>query len=301
MSSFPTKERLEKNLARVVKDFGSHPSILDIRLRISNGMPVITAVGTNAAPPENFPTGISMKMKDGTTFFLPIQWRYSANPSDKQMWKGDSPVFPSVVSTKYAATGHAPVLVSEKKIPEAEEEQYHLSLPARLPGFVNPNFWAHPWEDTSASVCTLNYETWYTVYNAIVPKMSMIIIKGISYEFEDNLIINDQFEVRVMRDADNLCQYFDAKVANAVDPAEQYAFSGHYRQAPLYCRFDHDERILVQILVHGAYPFTHTPADFLGGCVKVYVTGWRSSLMDTRDGGARPSDFGEFNRIALEE
>ncbi len=294
--------RLNRNLTRFATDFGAHPSIADIGLILDKGIPVIRVIGLVAAPPSNLPRGFSMKMRDGSTFLLKIQWHFVANPSDKQMWKGDSPVVQRVVQTIKDPGGHAPVLVSEQKIPEpTEPDQEHLSLAARLPGFVNPNFWGKPWDDHGATVCIARYETWYVLYSLKVPSDSMIIVTGISYQFDDNLQLNDQFEVRVSRDSDNLCQYFDAYVSAAADPAEKYAFSGHYRKAPLYCRFDHDETIVVSVNVRGAYPFTHTGAELLGGCGQIFISGWMSSLMDTRDGGARPSDFGEFNRVALGE
>ncbi len=294
--------RLNRNLTKLAADFGSLPSVGSMGLFIDKGVPVIRVIGLTATPPAKFPEGFAMKLRDGSRFILKIEWRFATNPSDKQMWKGDSPVIQRVVQTLHNPGGNAPVLVSEQKIPgPTEPDQEHLSLPSRLPGFVTPNFWGRPWDDVGPTVCITNYETWYTLYAKKVPAMSMLVVTGISYQFDDNLVINDQFEIRISRDTDNLCTYSDAKMSNAADPAEQYAFSGHYRKAPLYCRIDHDETLLVQVRVRGAYPFTHTDADLLGGCGQIFITGWLSSLMDTRDGGARPTDFGEFNRVALGE
>ena len=64
---------------------------------------------------------------------------------------------------------------------------------------------------------------------------------------------------------------------------------------------DHDRTILGSILVHGPAPFTNTPSTPLGGCGSLYLHGFYSQLVDERDGGARPSDMGDFGHIALGE
>ena len=83
------------------------------------------------------------------------------------------------------------------------------------------------------------------------------------------------------------------------DPAEEYVGAGHYRPMPIYARFDHDQTITARVKVLGPYPFKPTSADTLGGCFHIFLSGWMASLMDNRDGGARPVDMGDLNQLAL--
>lgn len=302
MPEMPTPERLQIALAKVTRDFmGKIRSVIGISLGTVEGQPAIIVRATNATPPDNFPGALQLKLANGATYDLRISWRYAANPSDKQMWKGDSPVIsrPWSLSSRGQGPGNAPAFDSMRNIPEQNiPDEMQLYLPMRKPGFVNPNFWGQPFFE-SGTVCLPNYETMYVAFRYKVPATRMVIVTGISYEFTNSIGLFEQFEVMLYSNSDQLCRYYDLKASNAVNPAEQFAFAGHYRPLPFYGRFDHDAMIVGQIIVRGLYPFSYTPQDFLGGCVSLYLSGFSSSLMDERDGGARPTDMGEFNDIAL--
>ncbi len=299
MPDVPTTDRLLRSLMQARKDFSGRHSIVSIDLKLmTNRQPVIVIQATMATPPSGFPTAMSLKLDKGAPFLLPIHWRYVGKKGNEEMWGGATPVTNRLVTETYPGASQTPLLQSGQKDPEAKEDEYQLSIPARLPQFVLPNYWAKPF-DVEGSVCIPFYETRYVAYSFKVPATSMVIVNGISYQFSNSITLLEQFTIEIARDLDSLCTFYDLMASNAVDPAEQYGFAGHYRPAPLYCRFDHDEQIIVRVKVRGLYPFTHTGADPLGGCFTVMLHGWMSSLMDERDGGARPIDMGEFNDIAL--
>lgn len=304
MPEMPSRERLVRAAQKVANDFApKHKSIVRVMVGVVEGAPAVIVIATNATPPGGFPRALQLAMGDGSKYNLRIAWRYAANPADDQMWKGDSPVENRPVRTISGGDGpsHSPAFNSSQKLPEqVKPDEQQMYFPMRKPGFVEPNFWAKPF-DSAGSICVPNYETMYTAYSYKVPSTYMVIVNGISYQFDNSIGLFDQFTIQILRNTDVLCTFNDMKVSNATDPAEQFAFAGHYRQMPLYCRFDHDDAIMVRVTVKGAYPFTHLPADLLGGCFTVNLHGWMSSLMDTRDGGARPTDMGEFNDIALGE
>jgi hypothetical protein len=304
MPNIPAIDRLQKAARKVSDDFkGKFPSIREIKLDEVRGQPAVVVVATNATPPPGFPTALQLKNALGPDrhYNLRIVWRYAANPSDDMMWKGGSPVEDRLIRTISRGDGpsNSPLLNSSQKLPpQTQPDEGQVYLPMRKPAFADPSFWSQPF-DVTGSVCVPNYNTIYTAYSFRVPTTRMVIINGISYQFDNSINLLEQFTVELMRTTDSLCTFYDMKASNAVDPAEQYAFAGHYRQMPTYCRFDHDETIIARVKVLGTYPFSHTDQDVLGGCFTINLHGWMSRLIDDRDGGARPWDLGEFNNMAL--
>ncbi len=301
-SKLPSRERLHLAVRKISGDFlGKVAGVQRVIAEVHEGAPVVVVQATIASPPRNFPRALQLDLGDGSKYNLRIEWRYIAKPSDEQMWGGSSPVEdrPITLVNPTATPGLAPEFKSVQGIPKQNNpDGSQLVVPARLPGFALPNFWARPFEPI-ASICVPKYETRYTALTYRVSSTKMIIIKGMSYEFNNSINLFDQFEVSISRDSELLTTFSDMKASNAVNPAEQYAFAGHYRPIPLYCRIDHDQTLVVQVRVRGPYPFTKTDVDPLGGCFTVALMGWESTLMDSRDGGARPFDLGDFNDIAL--
>ncbi len=304
MPEMPDRARLQRAAEKVAHDFmGTHASIRRVGVVFEKGVPSIHVISTEATPPSGFPQALQLNMKDGSKYNLRISWRSITNPSDRQMWEGASPVTDRPVRLIQPGEGSqgSPAFNSSQQLPkQIVPDTEQLYIPMRRPAFATPNFWSIPF-DEPGSICVPNYATTYTAFSYRVQSTRMVMVNGISYQFDNSIGLFEQFQIQLYRNTDELCRFIDLKVLNAVDPAEQYAFAGHYRQMPLYCRFDHDDLILAKVTVLGAYPFTHTPYDLLGGCFTVNLHGWMASLMDERDGGARPWDLGAFNDIALGE
>lgn len=301
---FPTMDQLKHASSKVVQDFVVGPKRIKTIRRVeivasSDGSPRLRVVSDSAFRPPKFPGGMTIRLKDGSVYALPIEWYYSVDRSDKQMWNGPSPVLNRPRSEITPHSEHAPLLNSEKLPPKPEEmNQYQLIVNSRRPQFVVPNFWSEPFHP-SHTICVPFYETLYTAYTFKVPSDRLIVVNSISYQFDNSIADFEQFDIAVYRESEGLVTFRDMKVPGSTDPAEQYAFAGHYRPIPVYCRFDHDQTIVIQVRVKGLYPFTHTDLDPLGGCFTIALNGWMASLMDNRDGGARPVDMGDFNDIAL--
>lgn len=305
MPNYPTAEQLTAAMRKLAGDFVTGPrrvkSIRRIEIVVSKRTkaPRLRVVSNAPFAPSKFPAGMTVRLRDGSVYNLPIQWFYDVDRSDRQMWKGDTPVTDRPFGALVPWSEHAPLLNSGQKMPDDDVVEYQLVVNSRLPQFVSPNFWSLPFHP-SGTTCVDRYETFYYPYRFLVPSDRMVIIKSVSYQFDDSINVFEQFEVAILRENDVLASWTDMKVpTTSVDPAEQYAFAGHYRPIPVYCRIDHDQMLVVRVKVHGTYPYAHTDLDTLGGCVTVCLNGWEASLMDNRDGGARPIDLGDFNDMAL--
>lgn len=302
---------LQSALSRLKADFGRNTDVAGIQLSAMAGSPVILVTGHRPTPPPLFPPGIRINTDKGPVT-LPIVWRMKPpnvtpikHPTPEQdlqldldMWGGAPPITDHPMKLWSPQTSLA--VGANKDQPKALLYEHQLSVEARLPQFVTPNFWARPFRE-SGHICLLRYATVYDVVHFQVPSDYSLIIDGLSYEFSD-LVPFDQFDIRVLKNGAPLQNgtFRDMRAPTAsVDPAEQYCFAGHYRPIPFYGRFDHDETMTLQVIVWGQYPFTKTPLDPLGGCVFLFAKGWLGSLYDNRDGGARPVDMGELNDWAL--
>lgn len=307
---------------RVASDHAHVPGISRVLASQVQGTPVIAVIAITPKP-NDFPKALRVRLSATETYALPIVWQQIVadnsvakgmlgthrgakntriepvqrdRPIDDAMWGGGTPVEdrPGTLITP----GQQPLVSVMGQIPPTEQERYQLAVNARLPQFADPNFWAKPFDQTG-SVCTDLYETEYLTFAYTVPSDYMVIVSGVSYQFDDVLVPFDQFEVSIYRDTERLAVWNDMRALTTADPAEEYVFAGHYRPMPFYGRFDHDQVITARVKVLGQYPFTHTSADALGGCFHIFLTGWMPSLMDSRDGGARPVDMGDLNPLAL--
>ncbi len=323
MGDLPTPNVVTAAAKRLAGDFAHMPGITRITPSMIRGAPVV-AVLAIVPRPSSFPRAVNVTLPGGGAHVLPIIWQQvvpshgvakgyfgtrtggntakklppvmADKPIDAAMWGGAS-----IVTDRpgtLLSPGHTPDIGVVEDIPTTEEQRYQLSVGARWPQFVTPNFWSIPF-DRSGDVCTEFYETWYNAYAFTVPSDRMVIVTGISYQFNDTVIPFDHFDVEVFRSGQSLGSFEDMRALNTADPAEEYVLAGHYRPLPYYGRFDHDEQIVAKVRVRGAFPFVHTPFDPLGGCFQIFLTGWMASLYDNRDGGARPVDMGDLNLLAL--
>jgi hypothetical protein len=326
MSEIPAPATVIAAAKRIAADFESKiPGITAVRPSVVQGRPVVAVIAI-IPQPRSFPKALNVRLPSGGVYPLPIIWQQvqsefgvakgyfgtgprgkastplpapaTDRPIDDAMWGGAPPVTDRPGTL--ISPNPTPQVGIVEEIPTTEENRFQLSISARLPQFVTPNYWSIPF-DENGDVCVDFYERWYTAFTYVVPSDRMVIVTGISYQFNDTLIPFDIFEVNVFRDGQSLSEFEDMRALNTADPAEEYVFAGHYRPLPFYGRFDHDQRIVVRVRVRGQYPFIHIPTDPLGGCFQVFLTGWMASLYDTRDGGARPVDMGDLNQLSLGE
>ncbi len=303
MPNLPTPAQLKEAMLKVAKDFTKGPNPVTSIRRVEvvayrRGVPRLRVVSNSPIAPAKFPAGLALRLRNGSIYNLPIEWFYDVTRSDRQMWGGASDVTDRPRQEIVPWSEHAPLLNSEQKMPANDVVEYQLIVNSRLPQFSVPNFWSEPFHP-SDSVCTPYYETFYYPYRFRVPADRMVMINSVSYEFANAIADFEQFTVGILRENEVMAEWTDMKVPGSTNPAEQYAFAGHYRPIPVYCRVDHDQTIVVRVKVKGAYPYTHLDTDVLGGCFTVCLNGWMASLMDNRDGGARPVDMGDFNDMAL--
>ncbi len=313
MHRAPGPEDLLKAMKKFSEDFPKSrvPSLLGMSLQMHRGEPAVIVIGLTDVPPAGFPHGIRMRRSDTSLYVLPVVWQKFSGITgkkpveaptsidlDRDMWAGAPEVIPRRVDLITPNTWSG--FPTEEAPHPAQGDNAQASIPMRVPQFVRPNYWSkafHKCEDDCVSL----YERWFTVLIYEVPSDYMLIIDGISYDFRECLLPFDQFEIRVRRDTETLAQWYDMVALAATDPAHSCTFGGHIQPIPFYGRFDHNQRMMIDVLVHGPFPFTKTPSDTLGGCVNVCAKGWLASLYDNRDSGARPIDMGEFNNAALED
>lgn len=152
-----------------------------------------------------------------------------------------------------------------------------------------PGWWSYPFDDRQA-VCIPWYETDTPVLNYKVDATSLTIITGISYEFPQGALANDEiFVVRLLRNGMEMARWEDYVVNGAApNPNDRLFFSSHVDPIPVYnARFDHNDQITVTIRVRGTLPFAKTPADPLNVEFVVLMEGWNSWQRDTRDGAPK--------------
>lgn len=309
----PNQSDLNAAVAKVHRDFNALSGVVSISLKYYKGTkPVIVVKGNVPLRPATLPK-FYRSFADAAVYPIPILWEAPAGSRasiplpvssaeedvilNDAMWAGA----PSVVDRpiKMWEPGSAPVVPILQPTPAAEEREHQFATSVRLPQFVTPNFWAKPFHEYG-NVCCPFYETITPVFSFQVPSDYLLIVKGVSYEFSD-LVLLDQFIIHMLRDGNELTRWYDMKASNDPDPAKQFAFAGHYRPFPVWARFTHDQWFTLAVTVRGPFPFTKTAIDSLGGCISVYPMGWLGSLYDNRDGGALPVDLGELNDIFLGE
>jgi hypothetical protein len=310
----PNQKDLQWALEKVRADLQQWAGAESARLMFHQGTtPVIVVVGALAARPRSMPKAIRV-FADAMPYNVAILWKGAKDPRasmpilpstpaqdmqlDRDMWAGATPVVDRPVRL-FDPAEHQPDTSIAQAFPSAQEEEYQLSLSARLPQFATPNFWSKTFRK-HGTACLSRYAERTVVFSYKVPPDYMCIMTGLSYEFSD-LVPFNQFIMHVLRDGNELGRWYDMRALDTPDPAEEYVFAGHYRPFPFYGRFDHDQTLTIAATVLGPYPFAQTSADAFGGCVQVYPTGWLGSLYDNRDGGARPVDMGELNDIYLGE
>ncbi len=309
----PNQSDLNKALIKVQQDFSSLAGVKSMRLAFYKGrLPVIIVEGSIPARPAQLPKAVRT-FADALPYNVPLLWHAPEDPRasmpivpstpqedmplNNDMWAG-APVVEDR-RMKMWEPGTAPVVPILEAPPATDEGEHQFATAARLPQFVTPNFWAKPFHEFG-NICCPFYERRTTIYAYTVPSDYLLILKGVSYEFSD-LVLLDQFIIHVLRDGNEITQWYDMKASNDPDPAKQFTFGGHFRPFPVWARFDHDQRMVLAVTVRGPYPFTKTMQDRLGGCMSIYPQGWLGSLYDNRDGGARPVDMGELNNIFLGE
>lgn len=163
---------------------------------------------------------------------------------------------------------------------------------ARLPQYDMPNFWAKPWEPYGCLCCTF-YTRPTIVLQYTVPQDYMLVIDGIALNASCPLLPGETFLVEILRDGAMLLAFEEVFIDPAnPDPARRWMFTGTGLPIPLWMRFDRNETVTVRITPLGPFPFAKSPYDTFCCTVCVLMHGWLGSLMDNRDGAARPVDVG---------
>lgn len=167
-----------------------------------------------------------------------------------------------------------------------------------------PNWWSQPF-DYSDAVCIPWYETDTPVLQYTVGPTSLTVVTGVSYEFPQGALNNDDiFVVRLLRNGMEMARWEDYVVnAAAANPNDRLFFSSHITPIPIFnARFDHNDHITVTIRVRGPIPFPFGPADPLNVEFKVLLEGWNSWQRDTRDGAPKYlTDGDRFNERVIQQ
>jgi hypothetical protein len=188
--------------------------------------------------------------------------------------------------------------------PPTDPPRCSLAVPARLPAWQVPNFWATPLP-ISGRICVPWYETWTTIITFDVPDTHMVLIDRVAIAFPLPRQFYEILEVRVLRNQLELARWEEqvTRAASAwepeVDMATGVAFGGLLDPIPFFGRFAQNDRIEVQVMAKGrvsldpttgADVYQHASDNVYGGIVYAQLEGWMASLMDTRDGSPRPVD-----------
>lgn len=158
-----------------------------------------------------------------------------------------------------------------------------------LPQWNRPNYWSHPLDlSFTTTIDFYKTPTNIGVYN--IPKNKMVIIQGISYEFDSQLGLFDEFDVEIFESNILVTRFRDMRVQLAAaepNPAHQFAFSGHLFPIPIEYSVDQSHTITIRVSIIGTSPFPKTTADPYNGSCTVKLLAYESQLADRRDGAPR--------------
>jgi len=208
---------------------------------------------------------------------------------DREYWHFATPTEPRTPKI-LTPNDDAPILPMMEAPPVPMETQNEAWIHARLPQYDDPNFWAKPFNPVGL-VCVPYYMLWYCAYRIRVPDMRMLVVNGISWQFDGGLAIDEHFQVKVMRGDDHVLTVTDmlASVADP-DPAKQYVMQGHLDPMPTHVIADQNQTLSVWVRVLGTLPYNKLTTNAFNGCFRCLLQGWLASRMDSRDGAPQPVD-----------
>jgi len=295
-------------------------AIENVRIEIlPNGRPLYIFDGKGDAPGVDIPGSLIVPSPEGQPFKVPVLWKklpsaikkpeifnpvlHAKRPLDplkeddidKAYWWFFTPHKPRILVEWHPAF-HAipePVLGA---IPEPEGIDPILYFDARVPQYNLPNFWAKPFEPFGCT-CMSYYRRPYTVLNYRVPETYLLVIYDIALDICDQedttLSFGDTVQIDILRDGARIASFEDTVLDPAnPDPAKRWAFTSTTQKVPIWMRFDRNQIMTIQLTNLGAFPFQKTNQDTFCGSLGIIPHGYLGSLMDNRDGTARPIDVG---------
>ncbi len=216
---------------------------------------------------------------------------------DKAYWWFFTPTKPRIMHEWHPAF-HAIPEPTMAPVPTADHIDPILFFDARLPQYDQANFWAKPAEYFGCA-CMQYFQRPYTVLSQTVPETYLLVIDDLALDICDpestTLGFGDTVLIEVFRDGAALLAFEDTILdPTNPDPAKRWAFTGAVRPIPLWMRFDRNQQLTIRITVKGAFPFQKTSQDTFCGSLGILTHGWLGSLLDNRDGTARPIDVGDM-------
>lgn len=184
----------------------------------------------------------------------------------------------------------AEVLTSRHiKFPEPLQRFPLENIQTELPQWNQPNYRTKPLDITFSAVIPF-YKTATLIGVYHVPKNKMVSIEGVSYEFDDQLNLFEEFDVEIYETGRLITRFTDMRVKTAAaepNPAKQFAFSGHIFPLPIKYSVDKSYTITARVIIKGISPFPNTPVTPYNGSCRVSLLAYESSLADRRDGAPR--------------
>ena len=321
--NIPTRATFQAALQQLAAKWKGQHGVARLTVQSgSSGLPVFLLHGVGPRPPA-VPNWIILPAASGVAVRVSILWRdlnsgaIGADPAparvevfdpqqgaraplnpfnerdvERAMWSFFTPTTPAPVEVVRPAFHVHPVPTAQQP-PPAETEVPQISVDGRLPQYNLPNFWAKPWEPYGCLCCTF-YQTPTLLYSFQAPQDYLLIVDGIAFDVPQFMTIGEAFDVTIRRDGENILT-FEEVVIDPLnpDPSLRCLFTSTQKPLPLWIRFDRNQQLTVEITLKGLYPFTtKTSTDTFCGVICALLHGWFGSLMDNRDGAARPIDVG---------
>lgn len=324
--SNPQQSTLDTALRQLNKKWAGRDGVVRVSLQSDeHGRPLFFFCGPSERPADILPNGMVVPDPMGRPFRVPIGWRredtgsvytnqsltktgapelFNPQPDavrpldplknediDKAYWWFFTPTPKRQLDVVNPAF-HAMVDPVLGAIPPPDHIAPVMFFDARLPQYDMPNFWAKAYEPYGCLCCTF-YTRPTIVYQYTVPEDYMLVINGICFTTTCDIGPGETFLIEIMRNGAMILAFEEVLIDPAnPDPSQRWLFTGCSLPLPLWIRFDRNETITVRITPLGLFPFTKSTYDTFCCTVCVLLHGWLGSLMDNRDGAARPVDVG---------
>jgi hypothetical protein len=230
---------------------------------------------------------------------------------DRTMWRGVSPPQPlRIIPPQMPFDMDTPrqVLNVNMQAPESQDPNTPVYINSNCPPWVCPPNESVPF-DLPMTACVPWYEVDTLLQSSYtVPLGKMLIIKSCSYEAL-NASLNDVFQFRILVNGAPKATFEDAYAdSTAVNPAQKYGLSGHFRPLPLGFIADRQTVVSVYGKLRGAISLTGVSPNLpgtpiaSGNCqMKLILNGWLAVDRMHLEGGPRPTDLGDSDMHHLEE
>lgn len=300
---------LNKALGKLTQDWKGKLGITSVVLQ-NDSTPIFFLQGPERNPPLGLPSFITVQPSpQHLPKEIPIRWRQDTPASTNQtlplkpsanadlnrsMWNFWTPEEPKEITVVRPAT-HVPYVPVVGEPPKVDDYAGQLAVDARLPQYNIQNFWSRPFEPFACICCTF-YATRTLVYSYQVPQDYLLVLDGISLEVPSFMVPGEIIEVTILRDQSPIID-FEEMVVDPLnpDPARRCLYTSSIQpNLPWQARFDRNQRLNVALTFKGLFPFSKTSADTFCGTTCILLHGWLGSLMDNRDGAARPVDPGDY-------